>query len=94
MILPRSSNGDGDEAKTSRDWLQKLRQTKQRTDDRDEYLKVWDRMNTLGEGSVWIAKSSAGAKGNLVSISSSSFLVQPSCMKIVALQKHRVNTFL
>ncbi|XP_033626314.1 tubulin--tyrosine ligase-like [Asterias rubens] len=71
VILPRSSNGDGDEAKTSRDWLQKLRQTKQRTDDRDEYLKVWDRMNTLGEGSVWIAKSSAGAKGEGILIATS-----------------------
>lgn len=42
-----------------------------RTDEREFFLASYNRKKEDGEGNVWIAKSSAGAKGELALLSSS-----------------------
>ena len=39
-----------------------------RTDEREFFLASYNRKKEEGEGNVWIAKSSAGAKGELASL--------------------------
>uniref|UniRef100_A0A2I3H0F2 Tubulin--tyrosine ligase n=1 Tax=Nomascus leucogenys TaxID=61853 RepID=A0A2I3H0F2_NOMLE len=46
-----------------------------RTDEREFFLASYNRKKEDGEGNVWIAKSSAGAKGELALLSPSLFLV-------------------
>lgn len=46
-----------------------------RTDEREFFLASYNRKKEDGEGNVWIAKSSAGAKGKLALLSLSSFPV-------------------
>lgn len=49
-----------------------------RTDEREFFLASYNRKKEDGEGNVWIAKSSAGAKGELALLSPPLFLVSCS----------------
>ncbi|XP_022097869.1 tubulin--tyrosine ligase-like isoform X2 [Acanthaster planci] len=71
VIRPANNNNASkvNHCSTSRDWLRQLRLSKLHSDDREEFQACWEKTRQARQGSVWIAKSSSGAKGKGILIS-------------------------
>ncbi|XP_038074815.1 tubulin--tyrosine ligase-like [Patiria miniata] len=71
VIRPANNNNacKSENGSTSQEWIRKLRQNNQHADDREEFRRHWEMSQGSGDGSVWIAKSSSGAKGEGILIS-------------------------